>query len=54
MTELFNSLSGFSKKPRYRKLAVAPTGLAEAILAQIDQQAAQARGGQARPASSPR
>jgi polyphosphate kinase len=48
VSELFNSLSGFSKQPRYRKLAVAPTGMAEAILAQIDQQAAQGRAG--RPA----
>jgi polyphosphate kinase len=48
VTELFNGLSGFSKKSRYRKLAVAPTGLAEAILSQIDQQTAAAREG--RPA----
>ena len=26
-SELFNSLSGFSKKPGYRKVAVAPAGL---------------------------
>jgi polyphosphate kinase len=48
VSELFNSLSGFSKQPRYRKLAVAPTGMAEAILAQIDQQTTHARAG--RPA----
>jgi polyphosphate kinase len=48
VAELFNSLSGFSRKSRYRKLAVAPTGMAEAILAQIDQQAALA--GQGEPA----
>jgi polyphosphate kinase len=48
VTELFNSLSGFSKQPRYRTLAVAPTGMAEAILAQIEQQTALARAG--RPA----
>jgi polyphosphate kinase len=43
--ELFNGLSGFSKKSRYRKLAVAPTGLAEAILAKIGEQAQRAREG---------
>jgi polyphosphate kinase len=46
VSELFNSLSGFSKKARYRKLAVAPVGLAEAILARIDEQARRARAGQ--------
>jgi polyphosphate kinase len=45
VSELFNSLSGFSKKSRYRKLAVAPSGLAEAILAKIDEQAEHARQG---------
>ena len=39
-SELFNGLSGFSKKPRYRKLAVAPLGLVEALLANIEAQAA--------------
>ena len=48
VAELFNSLSGFSRKQRYRKLAVAPTGMAEAILAKIEQQTAQASEG--RPA----
>jgi polyphosphate kinase len=48
-TELFNSLSGFSRKPRYRKLAVAPTGLTEAILDKIEEQAERAR--QGRPAA---
>jgi polyphosphate kinase len=47
--ELFNSLSGFSKRPRYRKLAVAPRGLTEAILGKIDKQAQNAR--QGRPAA---
>jgi polyphosphate kinase len=46
VSELFNGLSGFSKKSRYRKLAVAPAGMAEAILAQIDEQARRARDGQ--------
>lgn len=45
VSELFNSLSGFSKKPRHRKLAVAPTALADALLAKIDGQAALARAG---------
>jgi polyphosphate kinase len=44
-SELFNGLSGFSKKSRYRKLAVAPTGLADAVLAKIDEQAQRARDG---------
>ncbi len=44
-SELFNSLSGFSKKSRYRKLAVAPQGLVDAILSKIDEQAARARAG---------
>jgi polyphosphate kinase len=44
-SELFNGLSGFSKKSRYRKLAVAPKGLAEAVLARIEEQAQRAREG---------
>ena len=48
ISELFNSLSGFSKKGRYRKIAVAPIGLADAILAKIDEQVKRARAG--RPA----
>jgi polyphosphate kinase len=48
VSELFNSLSGFSKKSRYRRLAVAPVGLAEAVLREIDGQIARAQtaGGQ--------
>ncbi|MFT3922966.1 MAG: polyphosphate kinase 1 [Myxococcales bacterium] len=38
VSELFNALSGVSKQTRYRKLSVAPTGLAEAVLAQIGEQ----------------
>jgi polyphosphate kinase len=49
LSEFFNGLSGFSKKARYRKLAVAPTGLADALAAKIDAQADRARGG--RPAA---
>jgi polyphosphate kinase len=45
ISELFNSLSGFSKKARYRQLAVAPVGLSEAFLGRIEQQAARAREG---------
>jgi polyphosphate kinase len=45
VSELFNSLSGFSKKPRYRQLAVAPVGLWEAVRDKIDEQAARARAG---------
>jgi polyphosphate kinase len=45
VSELFNSLSGFSKKARYRKLAVAPSGLIEALLARIEEQAARAQSG---------
>ena len=44
-SELFNSLSGFSKKSSYRKLAVAPSTLLEAVLAKIDGQTARAREG---------
>ncbi len=45
VSEFFNSLSGFSKQPRYRKLAVAPADLAEMVLARIDDQAARAHAG---------
>jgi polyphosphate kinase len=44
-SELFNGLSGFSKKSRYRKLAVAPMGLADSVLARIEEQAQRAREG---------
>jgi polyphosphate kinase len=44
-SELFNSLSGFSRKAHYRKLAVAPVGLVEALLARIAEQAARAESG---------
>jgi polyphosphate kinase len=48
VSELFNALSGFSKQTRFRKIAVAPSGLLEAILAQIDEEIAEASAG--RPA----
>ncbi len=44
-TEVFNSLSGFSKGSHYRKLAVAPATLAEHVLAKIEAQAERARSG---------
>jgi len=44
-SELFNSLSGFSKKSTYRKLAVAPSSLLDSVLARIDGQTALAREG---------
>ncbi|HEY7369721.1 MAG TPA: polyphosphate kinase 1, partial [Thermoanaerobaculia bacterium] len=44
-SELFNFLTGFSRKNRYRKLAVAPTTLHEKILALIDAEAEKAREG---------
>ena len=45
LSDFFNSLSGFSKKVRYRKLAVAPNDLCDAILAKIEAQAERARAG---------
>ncbi|HEY6476362.1 MAG TPA: polyphosphate kinase 1 [Polyangia bacterium] len=45
LSEFFNGLSGFSKKAHHRKLAVAPTALADAILAKIEAQSARARAG---------
>jgi polyphosphate kinase len=44
-SELFNFLTGFSRKNRYRKLAVAPTTLHEKILALIDAETEKAREG---------
>jgi len=45
VSELFNSLSGFSKQARYRKLAVAPTTLSDTLLAKIEAQTARAQAG---------
>jgi polyphosphate kinase len=45
VTELFNSLSGFSISPRYHVLSVAPTSLRSKIVALIEEQARRARGG---------
>jgi polyphosphate kinase len=47
-TELFNSLSGFTRRSTYRKLAVAPITLRETVLAKVEEQAIRARAG--RPA----
>jgi len=44
-SELFNFLTGFSKKTRYRKLTVAPSLLHDKILALIDREAGKAREG---------
>jgi polyphosphate kinase len=48
VSELFNSLSGFSKQTNYRKLAVAPTGLISAVLRLIEEETREAESG--RPA----
>ena len=47
-SELFNFLTGFSKKTRYRRLSVAPFSLHEKVVALIDREAGKAREG--RPA----
>ncbi len=48
VSELFNALSGFSKQTKFRKLAVAPTGLADAVVQHIENEIAEAKAG--RPA----
>jgi polyphosphate kinase len=48
-SELFNFLTGFSKRTRYRKLTVAPFSLHEKVLSLIDREAEKAREG--KPAS---
>jgi polyphosphate kinase len=45
LSDFFNSLSGFSKKAHYRKLAVAPNDLYETVLAKIEAQTERARAG---------
>ncbi|HTU59853.1 MAG TPA: polyphosphate kinase 1, partial [Polyangiales bacterium] len=45
ISELFNSLSGFSKQLAYRRLAVAPHTLRPTLLQKIDAQAERARAG---------
>ena len=48
VSDLFNSLTGFSRQLVYRKLAVAPSGLRDKVRALISREAAHARAG--RPA----
>jgi polyphosphate kinase len=45
-SELFNALSGFSRKARYRKLRVAPRELRAAFITKIEEQVARAEAGQ--------
>jgi polyphosphate kinase len=44
-SELFNFLTGFSRRTRYKKLTVAPTRLEERLLALIEREASKAREG---------
>jgi len=44
-SELFNFLTGFSKKTKYRRLSVAPFSLHERVIALIDREADKARQG---------
>ncbi|MEX0879398.1 MAG: polyphosphate kinase 1 [Thermoanaerobaculia bacterium] len=44
-SELFNFLTGFSKKTKYRRLAVAPFALHDRVIALIDHEAEKARQG---------
>ncbi|MGH9367351.1 MAG: polyphosphate kinase 1, partial [Thermoanaerobaculia bacterium] len=48
-SQLFNFLTGFSKRTRYKRLTVAPFGLHEKVLSLIDREAQKAREG--KPAS---
>jgi polyphosphate kinase len=48
LSDLFNTLTGFSRQRLYRKLLVAPSNLRERLLALIEREAAHARAG--RPA----
>jgi polyphosphate kinase len=45
VSELFNSLSGFSRQTRYRKLSVAPSGLLDTVLSDIEHEIDEARAG---------
>ncbi|MBK5288579.1 MAG: polyphosphate kinase 1, partial [Acidimicrobiia bacterium] len=40
LTELFNSLTGYSRAPHYRQLLIAPHGLRDGVLQRIDAQGA--------------
>jgi polyphosphate kinase len=44
-SELFNFLTGFSRRTRYKKLTVAPSRLEERLLALIERETEKARGG---------
>jgi polyphosphate kinase len=39
LSELFNSLTGYSRQQRYRRVVVAPTGLRKTLLRQIEEEA---------------
>jgi polyphosphate kinase len=44
LTDLFNYLTGYSRQPSYRKLAVSPDGVRRRLLGLVDAEAAQADG----------
>ena len=44
LSELFNSLTGYSRQQRYRRLLVAPEGLRKALLRMIDAESRKPRG----------
>jgi polyphosphate kinase len=41
LTEMFNSLTGYAREPRYRRLLVAPAGLRTSVLCLIEREARQ-------------
>jgi len=45
IAKLFNQLSGYAPKAKFRRLLVAPTGLREGLVQRIDAEAARARAG---------
>src|SRR5690606_5233493 len=47
LTKLFNQLSGYAPKAKFRRLIVAPTGVRLGLIERIDQQAQRARDGKA-------
>ncbi len=47
VSDLFNSLTGFSRKKHYRRLLVAPAALRQGLLRQIDEEVAAVRKGEA-------
>jgi polyphosphate kinase len=46
LTKLFNQLSGYAPKARFRRLLVAPTSVRSGLIAHIDAEAARARAGE--------